>query len=186
MPSTPPPVLHNLKDVRVGIVCTNLTQDVQQFYTAKPIKVLDLHHQIDRLRCLRLTTDDAAKIYTALRDYVVDYEEINQLLCIMPENQSGLFPIAVGLFHPLQRVRFAVVELLERISTHMVCCPYPISAETLYSPSRQAGRHFFNSLNKFQKLAFIRLQQEKMNTPAESPNTGLTMNGLSIGGPIAR
>lgn len=94
---------------------------MQQFYMAKPIKILDLHHQIDRLRNLRLTTDEAAKIYTALRDYVVEYEEINQLLCVMPENQSGLFPIAVGLFHPLQRVRFAVVELLERISTHMVC-----------------------------------------------------------------
>lgn len=93
---------------------------MQQFYMAKPIKILDLHHQIDRLRNLRLTTDEAAKIYTALRDYVVEYEEINQLLCVMPENQSGLFPIAVGLFHPLQRVRFAVVELLERISTHMV------------------------------------------------------------------
>lgn len=91
---------------------------------AKPIKVLDLHHQIDRLRNLRLTTDEAAKIYTALRDYVVEYEEINQLLCVMPENQSGLFPIAVGLFHPLQRVRFAVVELLERISTHMVRHPW--------------------------------------------------------------
>lgn len=98
-------------------------QDTQQFYMAKPIKILDLHHQIDRLRNLRLTIDEAAKIYTALRDYVVEYEEINQLLCVMPENQSGLFPIAVGLFHPLQRVRFAVVELLERISTHMVCHP---------------------------------------------------------------
>lgn len=98
----------------------DLIQDVQQFYMAKPIKVLDLHHHIDRLRCLRLTIDEAAKIYTALRDHVMEYEEINQLLCVMPENQTGLFPIAVGLFHPLQRVRFAVVELLERISTHMV------------------------------------------------------------------
>lgn len=151
---------------------------------AKPIKVLDLHHQIDRLRNLRLTTDEAAKIYTALRDYVVEYEEINQLLCVMPENQSGLFPIAVGLFHPLQRVRFAVVELLERISTHMVRHPWFDFFEARKIPNKvcQAGRHFFNSINKFQKLAFIRLQQEKVNTPAESPNTGLTMSGLNIGG----
>lgn len=39
---------------------------------------------------------------------------------MIPENQGGLFPIAVGLFHPAQKVRFAVVELLERISAHMV------------------------------------------------------------------
>lgn len=155
---------------------------------AKPIKVLDLHHQIDRLRNLRLTTDEAAKIYTALRDYVVEYEEINQLLCVMPENQSGLFPIAVGLFHPLQRVRFAVVELLERISTHMVRHPRPgfAKSQPFLMNACQAGRHFFNSVNKFQKLAFIRLQQEKMNTPAESPNTGLTMSGLNIGGAVTK
>jgi len=110
-----------------------------------------------------MSHEDSGKIYTALKDYVIEYEEINQLLCVIPENQGGLFPIAVGLFHPVQKVRFAVVELLERISTHM------------------AGRHFFSSLNKFQKLAFIRLQQEKMST-VESPNTGLTMAGLGIGG----
>lgn len=143
-------------------------QDVLQFYMAKPIKVVDLHHQIDRLRYLRLSIDDSAKIYTTIRDYVVEYEEVNQLLCVLPENQGGLFPIAVGLFHPLQKVRFAVVELLERISTHM------------------AGRHFFNSLNKFQKLAFIRLQQEKLNTAAESPNTGVTMGGLNIADAVTK
>ncbi|PWW75360.1 spindle pole body interacting protein [Tuber magnatum] len=142
-------------------------QDVQQFYMAKPIKILDLHHHMDRLRTLRMSHEDSGKIYTALKDYVVEYEEINQLLCVIPENQGGLFPIAVGLFHPVQKVRFAVVELLERISTHM------------------AGRHFFSSLNKFQKLAFIRLQQEKMNT-VESPNTGLTIAGLSIGGAVTK
>lgn len=90
---------------------------------AKPIKIVDLHHQIDRLRYLRLSIEDSAKIYTTIRDYVVEYEEINQLLCVLPENQGGLFPIAVGLFHPLQKVRFAIVELLERISTHMVGHP---------------------------------------------------------------
>jgi len=45
---------------------------------------------------------------------------IAQLLCFIPETQNGIFPIAYGLFHPSQKVRLAVVELLERISTHMV------------------------------------------------------------------
>jgi len=43
-----------------------------------------------------------------------------QLLCVLPENQGGLFPVAVGLFHPSPKVRFAVVDLLARMSAHMV------------------------------------------------------------------
>lgn len=46
---------------------------------AKPIKILDLHHQLDRLRTLKMSHEDSGKIYTALKDYVVDYEEINQV-----------------------------------------------------------------------------------------------------------
>ncbi|KAA8908636.1 docking domain of Afi1 for Arf3 in vesicle trafficking-domain-containing protein [Sphaerosporella brunnea] len=138
-------------------------QDVQSSYVAKPIKIMDLNHQMDRLRTLKLSPEEAGKIYQAVKEYVNDYEEINQLLCALPENQGGLFPIAVGLFHPSQKVRFAIVELLERISVHM------------------AGRHFFGSLNRFQKLAFIRLQQEKLNA-SESPvaANGLTMSGLNL------
>jgi hypothetical protein len=49
---------------------------------AKPIKILDLHHQLDRLRTLKMSHEDSGKIYTALRDYVVDYEEINQVCAI--------------------------------------------------------------------------------------------------------
>lgn len=54
-------------------------KDVQQFYMAKPIKILDLHHHMDRLRALRMSHEDSGKIYTALKDYVVEYEEINQV-----------------------------------------------------------------------------------------------------------
>lgn len=54
-------------------------QDVQTFYLAKPIKIMDLHHQIDRLRNLRLSSDDSGRIYNCLKEYVHDYEEINQV-----------------------------------------------------------------------------------------------------------
>ncbi|KAF8531196.1 stabilization of polarity axis-domain-containing protein [Trichophaea hybrida] len=151
-------------------------QDVQSFYSAKPIKIMDLHHQIDRLRTLKLSVEESGKIYQCLKEYVDDYEEINQLLCVLPENQGGLFPVAVGLFHPWPKVRFAVVDLLARMSTHMV------------RSSILAGRHFFNSLNRFHKLAFIRLQQEKQNI-VESPvaANGLTMAaGMSLGGSVLR
>ncbi|KAJ6260916.1 LOW QUALITY PROTEIN: hypothetical protein Dda_3577 [Drechslerella dactyloides] len=125
-----------------------LVQESARLYQAKPIKIVDLHHQIDRLRVLRLSHEESEKIYMVLKHYVDDYEEINQLLCVIPETQNGIFPIAFGLFHPNQKVRFAVVELLEKISTHL------------------AGRHFFNNMNRFQKLAFIRLRQERENNAA--------------------
>lgn len=54
-------------------------QDVQSFYVAKPIKIMDLQHQIDRLRTLKLSTEESAKIYQSLKEYVNDYEEINQV-----------------------------------------------------------------------------------------------------------
>ncbi|KAF3910073.1 hypothetical protein AA313_de0200325 [Arthrobotrys entomopaga] len=87
-----------------------LVQESAQLYQAKPIKIVDLHHQIDRLRVLRLSHEDSEKIYMVLKHYVDDYEEINQLLCIIPETQNGIFPIAFGLFHPSQK-RLAYIRL---------------------------------------------------------------------------
>ncbi|KAF3903765.1 hypothetical protein ABW20_dc0103498 [Dactylellina cionopaga] len=137
-----------------------LVQESAQLYQAKPIKIVDLHHQIDRLRVLRLSHEESEKIYMVLKHYVDDYEEINQLLCVIPETQNGIFPIAFGLFHPNQKVRFAVVELLEKISLHM------------------AGRHFFNNMNRFQRLAYIRLKQERENNGGFSPIATEGANGV--------
>lgn len=38
----------------------------------------------------------------------------------MPVAQGGLTPLALGLFHPYKKVRFAVVDLFERIEEHPV------------------------------------------------------------------
>jgi hypothetical protein len=54
-------------------------QDVQSSYMAKPIKIMDLNHQMDRLRTLKLSPDEAGKIYQAIKEYVNEYEEINQV-----------------------------------------------------------------------------------------------------------
>ena len=91
---------------------------------------------------------------------MTSYEAINQVLVYIPEYQGGVFPIAVGLFHPYQKVRFATVEILERLSEHL------------------AGRHFFNSMNRFQRLAFVRLKGEK-DSCAPQGNAGI---GLGVGG----
>lgn len=59
-----------------------------------------------------------------------------------PESHAGLFYVALGLFHKDRDVRLKVVDLLERISEH------------------EAGRHWWASLSRFEKLAFIRIKRE--------------------------
>ncbi|KAF2752202.1 spindle pole body interacting protein [Sporormia fimetaria CBS 119925] len=132
---------------------------------------IDLAHQHDRLRCLRLTHEQSAAIYLALARVVEEagrpstsdseddqgltldtgrkiaggkaqYDVILQILSVIPDN-AGLFYIAMGLFHPNEEVRVAVVKLLERIMDHA------------------AGRHLWASLGRFAKLAFYRLKREE-------------------------
>ncbi|KAF2501741.1 spindle pole body interacting protein [Lophium mytilinum] len=73
----------------------------------------------------------------------LQYDTILQLLTVVPETNSGLFYISLGLFHPRPDVRIAVVKLLERIVEH------------------PAGRHFWASLGRFAKLAFFRVKREE-------------------------
>jgi hypothetical protein len=73
----------------------------------------------------------------------LQYDTILQLLTVVPESNSGLFYISLGLFHPRADVRVSVVRLLERIVEH------------------PAGRHFWASLGRFAKLAFFRVKREE-------------------------
>jgi hypothetical protein len=70
-----------------------------------------------------------------------------QLLSVIPESNTGLFYLSLGLFHPRQDVRMAVVKLLERIMEH------------------PAGRYFWSSLGRFAKLAFFRVKREEAGPP---------------------
>lgn len=71
------------------------------------------------------------------------YDTILQLLTCMPESNSGLFYISLGLFHPKPEIRAGTVKLLERIRSH------------------EAGRHFWASLGRFAKLAFFRVKRDE-------------------------
>ncbi|CAO2657313.1 Nn.00g034390.m01.CDS01 [Neocucurbitaria sp. VM-36] len=73
----------------------------------------------------------------------LQYDTILQLLCVIPDSNAGLFYLSLGLFHPRQDVRMAIVKLLERIMDH------------------PAGRHFWTSLGRFAKLAFFRVKREE-------------------------
>ena len=117
-------------------------QDLVALWGRKPIRAIDLGHQHDRLKMLKLGHEESGRIYLAFRDCVHDYAQICQLLTVTPENHAGLFYLALGLFHPNVKVRIATVELLERIMEH------------------EAGRHFWAQLGRFAKLAFARVRRE--------------------------
>lgn len=67
----------------------------------------------------------------------------SQLLAHLPSHAGGLLPVAFGVFHPQASVRNSVVDLLTLLDAH------------------PTGNKFLSSLNRFHKLAFSRLAQER-------------------------
>ncbi|KAK4668822.1 uncharacterized protein QC764_710840 [Podospora pseudoanserina] len=117
-------------------------QDVAQSYTVRPLKGLDLAHMHDRLRTQKLTPQQSKEIFEAFYNYVWSYDEICLLLSVAPESHAGLFYIALGLFHKDRDVRVKTAELLDRIAEH------------------EAGQHWWRSLSRFEKLAYVRIKKE--------------------------
>lgn len=96
----------------------------------------------DRLRTQKLTPQQSKEIFEALYNYVWSYDEICLLLSVAPESHAGLFYIALGLFHKDRDVRVKTAELLDRIAEH------------------EAGQHWWRSLSRFEKLAYVRIKKE--------------------------
>lgn len=118
------------------------TQDLAQAYTIRPLKGLDLAHLHDRLRMQRLNPAQSRDIYLSFAKHIHSYDEICLLLSVAPESHAGLFYIALGLFHKDTEVRSCTADLLERIADH------------------EAGQHWWKSLSRFEKLAYVRLRRE--------------------------
>ena len=170
--------VHRIEGWRTTRSYYSFVQDLARQWEKRPVRRIDLHHQHDKLRCLKLSHDQSAAIYLALARCVEEagasissesdtdlsttmsqslsiadadakhrthsqYDTILQLLCVIPESNAGLFYLSLGLFHPKQEVRIAVVKLLERIMEH------------------SAGRHFWSTLGRFAKLAFFRVKREE-------------------------
>ena len=133
------------------------------YYHNRPIKSLDLHHHHDRLRTRKLSKAESGAIYLALSATVQDYNGICQLLTVTPESQAGIFYISLGLLHPDLHVRTATVDLLERIAVH------------------EAGRHFWNQLGRFAKLAFIRVKREREGGGSGSGSEQQSLVGVAMG-----
>ncbi|EEA21302.1 hypothetical protein TMatcc_009297 [Talaromyces marneffei ATCC 18224] len=140
-------------------------QDVATSYNATgPIKQMDLQHHHDRLRSLKLPPEEAANIYFAFSHAIRNYAGVCQLLTVTPESQAGLFYVSLGLFHPDVAVRDSTADLLDRIASH------------------EAGRHFWNQVGRFTKLAYFRIKRDRDSLI--SPALSTATQGDPFGGPL--
>lgn len=107
-----------------------------------PKSVFDFDYYLDKLRYQKMSVEESAHIYTAISDHVRDDSDTMWLLTASSINK--LFYIAYGLFHKHPQVRISTARLIHRIATHT------------------AGRHFYESMSEFQKMAYRRIYQVDM------------------------
>ncbi|KAM0717705.1 hypothetical protein Q7P37_007557 [Cladosporium fusiforme] len=128
----------------------NFVQDLASYYLSRPVKSLDLQHLHDKLAKLRMGPDASGNVYLAICTVVQTEAEISQLLATIANGSwdsragsagmgQGLFYIAFGLCHPKLEVRESVAALLGRVREH------------------DAGRHFWNALGRFSRVAWERV-----------------------------
>lgn len=114
-------------------------QDFQRLLKERAIPNLYPARQISKLRMLRHLPDkELEAIYRAFLDNIVSSDQIIEFLAAVPQNQGGLTPITVALFHPNKTIRNYTVQFLNRIDQH------------------QTGSRFIQNLNLFHKLAYER------------------------------
>eukprot|EP01060_Flectonema_neradi_P041271 TRINITY_DN9749_c0_g1_i1.p1 TRINITY_DN9749_c0_g1~~TRINITY_DN9749_c0_g1_i1.p1 ORF type:complete len:675 (+),score=89.82 TRINITY_DN9749_c0_g1_i1:70-2025(+) len=104
---------------------------------ADSVKVRELKVLLHRLRSsTKLTSDDTLLVYQSLYRTVRELSDMFLLLSMLPPEGGGLFPVAIGLFHPSDAVQVTCVAVLRRLDSF---------------PEGTAAIH---SLNTFMLLAY--------------------------------
>lgn len=136
----------------------NYARDRQAWYEKRAIKDVDVNRHIRRLRIRQnMSEKEVLAIYQDFDKSINTDEQLIEFLSYLPENQGGLYPVAVSLFHPSESVRRATVVLFNRIDKLKVRIA-AVSARSLgaHCPHAQAGSGFINGMNKFLRLAYER------------------------------
>ncbi|CCM03276.1 uncharacterized protein FIBRA_05404 [Fibroporia radiculosa] len=113
--------------------------DFRQTLITDPMQGFDVVHQLWRLRHTKKISDGEAElIMRSLAENVQDYDQVTQLLSLMPPHHNGLLPLSYGLFHQNEIVRELTIDIFNELRT------YPI------------GVQFLQGLNHFQRYAYVR------------------------------
>ncbi|GAB1518211.1 hypothetical protein RhiTH_001270 [Rhizoctonia solani] len=126
------------------------------------IKSIDINHLVSRLRYGRNMSDSEAElIMRSLTAYVQSYEEVVELLALVPPHHGGITPLCFGLFHPDPNIRDLAVDFMTNLRS------YPI------------GLQFLGGLNYFHRFGYVRLAQQRELGAAKYANGSGDTNGLS-------
>lgn len=171
--------VHRIEGWRTTRSYYSCVQDLAREWSKRPVRGLDLAHQHDKLRCLKLTHDASAAIYLALARCV---EEAGDTSASNSGSEVDLSnPQSLTLANDPER---KPGPQLQYDTILQLLCVIPDSNAGLFYLSlglfhpRQdvrmatvkllerimdhpAGRHFWSSLGRFAKLAFFRVKREE-------------------------
>lgn len=117
------------------------------------IQDIDINHLVSRLRNGRNMSDgEAEMIMRSLWACVQTYDQIVELLALIPPHHGGLTPLCFGLFHSSENIRDMTVDFMTTLRSH------------------QIGLQFLAGLNYFHRFGYVRLAQHRELSSAKLAN----------------
>ncbi|KAG8728498.1 hypothetical protein FRC12_021693 [Ceratobasidium sp. 428] len=128
----------------------------------RAIQDIDINHLVCRLRNGRNMSDSEAEaIMRSLWACVQTYEQVVELLALLPPHHGGLTPLCFGLFHPSENIRETTVDFMTILRTHNI------------------GLLFLTGLNYFHRFGYVRLAQLREISSARPANGSIESGGLA-------
>lgn len=145
-------------------MCKYWDVDFQRSLTTDAIQGVDIYHQLSRLRHGKNIPDGEVELMMrTFAENLQNYDQVVEMLALVPPHQGGLLPLSLGLLHPQEIIRECTVDILNELRQ------YPI------------GVLFLQSLNHFQRYAYVRLaasrkakvvkEQNHLYPPPQHPQT---------------
>jgi hypothetical protein len=108
-------------------------EDFTRALAASPIQGFDLAHQIWRFRAAKNMPDaEVELIMRTLLDNVRSYEQVVELLALLPVHAGGLLPLSFGLFHQQEHIRDLTVDLFTQLRMYPVRSLLPFLRSPAY------------------------------------------------------
>ncbi|KAI0319503.1 spindle pole body interacting protein [Amylostereum chailletii] len=121
-------------------------KDSKASLATNAIQGFDVLYQVTRLRYAKNIPDaEAELIMHTMLDNVYSYEQVVELLAMLPAHAGGLLPLSFGLFHQQEIVRDLTVDLFTQLRM------YPVGVQAL------------QALNHFQRYAYVRQAHAREN-----------------------
>ncbi|KAG8702880.1 hypothetical protein FRC08_003195 [Ceratobasidium sp. 394] len=136
-------------------------KDFAAHLNERAIQDIDINHLVCRLRNGRnLSDSEAETIMRSLWACVQTYEQVVELLAVLPPHHGGLTPLCFGLFHPLGNIRDMTVDFMTILRTHNI------------------GLQFLMGLNYFHRFGYVRLAQLREISSTRPANGSTEGSGL--------